>query len=146
MKTLTIISLLFFAMIFTNCDETKKVIDLAGTVQLSGNYIVTEIGMSAVDPNSMTFSLAALDKTINGNTGCNSFFGNYTLDMYALGFGDFAVTERYCDEPVMIAERAYLKALGESGSYTLQNNILTLYSKLDRSVLLKAQKETNQGN
>jgi heat shock protein HslJ len=130
-------------MILVGCDETKKVIDVAGSVQLSGSYTVVDFGKTVSTSEPMTFSFAALDKSIRGNTGCNSFFGNYTIDLYALSFGDFSVTEKYCDEPVMIAERALLKALQNTGSYSLQDNVLTLYSKNDRSVLVKANKTVN---
>ena len=146
MKTLSTISLLTALLLFMGCDETKKVIDVAGTVQLSGNYTVTEAGDTAVNSEDVTFSLAALDKSISGNTGCNSFFGNYTIDLYAMSFGDLAVSEKYCDKDIMNTERRLLNALNNTGSYALQDGVLTLYSKTDRSVLLKATKENNTQN
>lgn len=146
MKKITLFSLVVFSLIFTGCDETKKVIDVASTVQLSGNYTVSDIGGKDLGSTPLTFSLAALDKSIRGNSSCNTFFGNYTVDLYALSFGTFAITEMYCDEPVMEIEKAYLKALANTGSFAIQNNILTLYSKTDRAVLLTANKEVNQGN
>ena len=94
----------------------------------------------------VTFTLAALDKSISGNTGCNSFFGNYTIDLYAMSFGDIAVSENFCDKPIMATETRLLKALKNTGSYALQDGILTLYSKTDRSVVLKATKEKNTQN
>lgn len=143
MKIISIISLVLGSMIFVNCDETKKVIDVAGTVQLSGNYTVVDLGQAASGTEAMTFSFAAIDKSIRGYTGCNSFFGNYTIDLFALNFGEFAVSEKYCDEPIMTSERVLLKALQDTGSYSLQNNVLTLYSKIDRTILLKASKAIN---
>ena len=138
----TLITLFITALIFTSCDETKKVIDAAGNVQLSGNYTVTDIGENAVSSNAPTITFYALDKSVRGNTGCNSFFGNYVLDLYALSFYDIASTEMACDEPIMTNENQFLDALRKTGSYAIDENILTLYSKNDRSVLLKAFKET----
>ena len=43
MKTIGTLCLLTLFVIFTGCDETKKVIDVAGTVQLSGTYLKREI-------------------------------------------------------------------------------------------------------
>lgn len=143
MKRIAILSLVISSMIFVNCDETKKVIDVAGTVQLSGNYTVVDLGQTVSSGEPMTFSFAAIDKSIRGYTGCNSFSGNYTIDMFTLSFGRFSVSERYCDEPVMTSERVLLKALENTGSYSLQNNVLTLYSKIDRNILLKANKAIN---
>ena len=140
MKSLATIYILPLIILFASCDETKKVVDVAGNIHLTGEYSISEIEGAAVEPNTLTISFTALDKSVRGNAGCNSFFGNYTLDLYALSFGDMASTERYCDESIMEKERAYFSALHNTGSYTLQNDILTLYSKTDRSILIKAVK------
>ena len=133
-------SLLIATLIFTGCDETKRVIDTAGNIQLSGKYNITSVKGVKGNVSGATVNFAALDKSVNGNAGCNDFYGNYTLDLYALNFGQIAATEQYCDEPVMKTERAIIGALGSTGSYTLENDVLTLLSKTDRSVLLKATK------
>ncbi|RMA65831.1 META domain-containing protein [Ulvibacter antarcticus] len=146
MKVLTIFSFLISTLLFVSCDETKKVIDVAGSVQLSGTYDIATVNGSAVNANGMSLTMAALDKSIRGTTGCNSFFGNYTLDLYAIQFGDLAVSEKMCDKVVMSTERALLDALKETGSYTMQEGELTLYSKADRGVLLVAKKQKTSGN
>ncbi|QIE59623.1 META domain-containing protein [Rasiella rasia] len=134
------ITLALTAFLFTGCDETKKVIDVAGNVQLSGAYEITSVGAARVSNPNITINFGALDKSVRGNGGCNSFFGNYTLDLYSLNFVDIAATENYCDESIMTTERAIMKALNETGSFTYEDSILTLLSKTDRSVLLKAKK------
>ncbi|MDN3722905.1 META domain-containing protein [Aequorivita sp. SDUM287046] len=143
MKLLATLSILIFSIIFTSCDETKKVIDVAGNVQLTGNYTVTAMNGKKLDiKKNPTFSLSAIDNSFKGTTGCNSIFGNYTLDLYAINFEKLAVTEMYCEEKeIMKTERDFLDALNNTGSYALENNVLTLYSKNDRSVLLSAKKE-----
>jgi len=146
MKTLNTLILLPFIMMIGACDETKNVIDVAGNINLTGEYTITEISETELQTDTLTLSFSALDKIVKGYAGCNSFFGNYNLDLYALSFNDFASTERYCEEEVMIVERAYLKALHQTGSYTLQEHVLTLFSKTDRSVLLKAKKNTKENN
>lgn len=137
-------TLFIAAVLFTSCDETKKVIDVAGNVQLSGNYTISSIGDNAVSENAPTISFTALDKSVRGNTGCNSFFGNYALDLYALSFSDIASTEMACNQPIMTNENQFMAALRNTGSYSLENNVLTLYSKNDRSVLLSAAKKTGK--
>ncbi|MEH6763533.1 META domain-containing protein [Aequorivita antarctica] len=145
MKTLATLSLLIFAVIFTGCDETKKVIDVAGNVQLTGSYTVSAInGKKLVNTTNPTFTLSALDNSFRGTTGCNSVFGNYTLDLYSISFGDLAVSEKMCmDKNIMKSERDFLDALKNTGSYALNNGVLTFYSKTDRSVLISATKDTN---
>lgn len=143
MRTIATLTMIF-ALILTGCDETKRVIDVAGSVQLSGNYSVTAInGKKLTAEITPTFTLSALDNSFRGTTGCNSVFGNFTIDLYTINFGDLAVSERFCEEKeIMKTERDFLDALKNTGSYALENNVLTLYSKTDRSVLLKASKET----
>lgn len=139
-----LITLCAVVLIFISCDETKKVIDVAGNVQLAGNYTITSLGDRLVTENAPNMTFMAYDKSVKGNTGCNSFFGNYVLDLYALSFIDLGSTERACDEPIMTNENMFMQALHNTGSFSIEENVLTLYSKNDRSVLLKAQKEVNQ--
>lgn len=140
----TLIIIFMSAIVLTSCDETKKVIDVAGNVQLAGNYVISAIGDKAVTANAPTISFMAYDKSIKGNTGCNSFFGNYALDLNVLTFSDIGSTEMACEQPIMDIENNFLQALRNTGSFSLQNNVLTLLSKDDQSVLLKAQKETKE--
>lgn len=145
MKTLTTLSLLIVTVLFTSCVETQKVIDVAGSVQLSGNYNITSITpMKAGKSTSgvaQTLSFAALDKSISGNAGCNTYFGNYTLDLYSINFGAIGSTKKMCSPEIMTAENGLFKVLEQTGSYNLQDDVLTLYSKNDRSVLLTAKKD-----
>lgn len=145
MKTLATVSIMIIALIFTSCDETKKVIDVAGSVKLTGNYTVYALnGKKLVNTTNPTFTLSALDNSFRGTTGCNSVFGNFTIDLYTINFSDLAVSEKDCmDKNLMQTERDFLDALNNTGSYSLENGILKLYSNTDRSVLLSATKAVN---
>ncbi|NNM23623.1 MAG: META domain-containing protein [Flavobacteriaceae bacterium] len=142
-KVITILTAVLF---LTACDETKKVIDVAGNVQLSGAYKVSSINNSAISENNPTINFVALDKTVRGNTGCNSFFGKYSLDLYALSFSEIGSTEMACDQPIMDVENAFMNAMRNTGSYDLENSVLTFYSKADRSVLMVAIKDRASEN
>lgn len=146
MKKVMTLIVLIISIQFAACDETKKVIDVAGNVQLSGVYDVTVVGETKVKVDAITITFTALDKMIKGNAGCNSYFGNYSLELYALSFSDIGATEMYCDESIMTLENAYMNALRDTGSYDIKNGLLTLYSKNDRSVLVKANKQKTQEN
>ncbi len=143
MKTFATLTILICTLLFSGCDETKKVIDVAGNVQLTGSYTVTALnGKKLANTTNPTFTLSALDNSFRGTTGCNSVFGNYTMDLFAINFGDLAVSEKMCmDKNIMGTEMDFLNALKEAGSYTLENNILKIFSKYDQSVLLSAKKE-----
>jgi len=144
MKAIKYLSILILAVVFTSCDETKKVVDVAGSVQLTGSYTVSHIKEEKPEGTAPTFSLSAIDNSIKGTTGCNSVFGNYSIDLYVIDFGDLAVSTKECGDKEMKKERDFLDALNNAGSYDIQNNVLTLYSKTDRSILLKALKDSNK--
>ncbi|QNJ97343.1 META domain-containing protein [Constantimarinum furrinae] len=146
MKALTVLIAMVFTISLSSCDETKKVIDAAGNVQISGNYAVAKVNGKTISSNKPTISFTALDKAVNGNTGCNSFFGKYTLDLYALSFSEIASTEMACDAHIMKTENEFLQALRNTGSYALENDVLVLYSKNDRSILLEANRIKPENN
>jgi heat shock protein HslJ len=136
------ITIVVIALLITACDETKKVVNVTENVQLSGAYRISSISNKAVSENAPFINFITLEKTIRGNTGCNNFFGNYTIDLYTLSFNDIGSTEMACEQPIMDVENSFLRALWNTGSYDLENSVLTLYSKIDRSIILVAIKET----
>ncbi len=140
MKTFSTLLIICLAIITTSCDETKRVIDAAGTIQLSGTYDVTSVN-STKNAINQTMIFSALEKKVNGMAGCNSYFGNYTLDLYAINFNGVGSTKKMCADNEMTAENAFFKALDNTGSYSIENDVLTLYSKTDRTVLLTAKKQ-----
>lgn len=140
------IAIVVTTLLITACDETKKVIDVVGNIQLSGGYRVSSISNKAVSQNAPTLNFIELEKTIRGNTGCNNFFGNYTIDHSALSFNDISSTEIACEQAIMDVENAFLQALRNTGSYDIENSVLTLYSKNDRSIILVAIKKTAPKN
>jgi heat shock protein HslJ len=145
MKTLITLGFIVLAIVFTSCDETKKVAQVAGSVQLSGSYKVTEANDTALsEDKKMSFVITALDKKIRGTTACNSFNGKFTVDVLTLRFSEMSISENYCDDKTQKAEENLMRALRTTGSYILKNNILTLYSYPDHSVILKAMKDTLQ--
>lgn len=140
-------SILVFSVLFltTSCDETQKVINTASNVQLNGNYTINSVKEKSYTPKELVITFDALNKSVNATTECNNLFGSYTIDLYVLSFNPLASTKMYC-EGKMDAEKEIAEALEETGSYTIENGILILYSKNDRSQLLKATKVRNNEN
>lgn len=139
MKPLFSILLASIFILTTSCDETKKVINTASNVQLNGDYTINTINEKNYTPKGLVLTFDALNKAVNATTECNSMFGTYTLELYALNFAPIASTRMYC-EGKMDAEKEIGQALAETGSYTIENGVLTLFSKNDRSQLLTATK------
>jgi heat shock protein HslJ len=136
---------ILFLIFTTSCDETQRVINTAGNVQLNGNYTINEVKGKSYTPKGLVMTFDALNKGISVTTECNNMFGTYTLDLYVINFSEMASTKMYC-EGKMDAEKEIGEALSETGSYTLDAGVLKLFSKNDRSLLLTATKvrDTNE--
>ena len=145
MKIFTGLSLLVLVTVFTNCNETKKIIEDTGSNQITGTYNVIELNDTKVSKDKgISFEISEFNKSIRGTTGCNSFFGFVTKEGQSLRFTEMNISENYCDDDVMKSEQNLLGAFNTAGSYLLKEDILTLYSDSDKSVILNAVKDTIQ--
>jgi heat shock protein HslJ len=74
---------------------------------------------------------------ISGSTGCNTYFGAYTVDGSEITIGDVASTEMWCTEPdgVMDQEQAFLAALRSATGYRLSGAQLELLDPTGRMIL-----------
>jgi len=129
-----------------SCGETKKTTIVKNPIEISGNYIITKFGKRLQKSDGLTLNFSSIDNSFSGNTGCNSFFGNYSLDLNGVLFNEIVISENYCDEALMMSEKILLSVLKETGTYSLQNKILTLYSKIDNSEILIAILESTYTN
>ena len=63
---------------------------------------------------------------ISGNTSCNNFFMDYTIDNNNIHFGPIATTKMACPD-VIDQEYRFLNALERIDSLEISNNVLFLY-------------------
>ena len=68
------------------------------------------------------------DGTVAGNSGCNGFGGNYTVEGDQVAFSEIVSTLIACEEPLMAQEAAVLKTLTNAATYEIDGNTLTLTS------------------
>ncbi|MEU7281225.1 META domain-containing protein [Streptomyces sp. NPDC045431] len=64
--------------------------------------------------------------SIRGNLGCNSFSATVTTEGSAITFGRVTSTRKLCPGPAMDVERALLKVLEGTATYTIDHRTLTL--------------------
>ena len=81
--------------------------------------------------------LEATEFRVRGFSGCNSFFGQYTLDGEKLTFSALGSTMMACPEG-MEQEQAFLGALGSTDTFKLNGLVLDLYSGDQRVARLEA--------
>ena len=141
MKTLLNLSLICTLIVAMSCDETKKVVGAAGEAQLTGTYVVKLLNNNQIE-NTITIGFNPIIKQINGDAGCNSYFGGYNVALFDLTFSGMGSTKKMCQpDSVMKTEQEYLSALSNVGSYSLVNRVLTLYAKSNNAVVISAEKQ-----
>jgi len=84
------------------------------------------------------------ENTINGNAGCNDFFGSYTIEGDTFSAGPFGATQMMCEEPVMQVEQAFLAGLESTQSYQITLNQLIINTATG-SLLLYADRMPLEG-
>lgn len=138
MKTLLSFTLLLFVF-FTSCNSTKTT--TMTTQDLTGSYTVKTLKGKTIRTVHPKFSFDEKEKTINGNTGCNSFFGNFSVENDAIHFSQMGVSEMYCsEEGIMDLEREFLDALNNTQKVTLKDKVIYFYSESGEKLL-----EADQG-
>jgi putative lipoprotein len=66
------------------------------------------------------------DGTLTGDSGCNGFGGNYTVQGNQITFSEIVSTLMLCDEPIMEQEEAVYQVLTDTASFQIEGNRLTL--------------------
>lgn len=82
-------------------------------------------------------TLSASETRVNGNSGCNSFFGTYELKgANSITFSQIGATKMACQGNAMEIERQLFQAFETTNKFTLRNDTLVL-TKADMSPLAK---------
>lgn len=73
---------------------------------------------------------------VTGNTGCNSFFGDFKLEPDFISFNQIGVTKRACDAETNKIENAFLRAISDKKlRFDVADQTLNLYDG-DRTVMI----------
>ena len=123
--------------------ESKEHVAETGAVQLEDTdwVLVSYMDQEGVlaEPLPGTNTTAQFqDGQVNGNAGCNNFFGGYEVDGHNLSVGPLASTEMFCGSPpgVMEQEYAYLAALGSAASFAIEGGQLVIADLEGKTVLI----------
>ena len=70
------------------------------------------------------------DGQINGNSGCNDYFGQYITDLDLIKIGPLASTRKLCaNEEINTQEQLYLQAMEQAETYRMVTDKLELRTK-----------------
>jgi heat shock protein HslJ len=99
------------------------------SLELVGNYwILTELNGEAPVADTTISAEFTEEGRVSGSAGCNSYSTTYTEDGDNLTFAENIMTTMMaCPEPTMMQETDYLKALGATATYQIEEDLLTFF-------------------
>ena len=130
-KMITLLLIALVSAVFAMCTPKKEIpVESSWTVDklyVEGNEISVPEGHNPY--------LAFLkDSKISGETGCNRFFGDFSVKGNELGFTNVGSTRMMC--PEMAFENAFIGAINETAQYTLAGDTMALKDKEGNIIVL----------
>jgi len=86
----------------------------------------TVVGTEEIPDDSGIFVLFAVDGSINGNGGCNSFSGSLEKTDDGIAVGELGSSRMACPDAIMDREMAFMQALQNTVHFELGDNRLQL--------------------
>lgn len=114
-----------------NDDTILKVLD--------GTYQINTLNGEDITSNKLTIIFNDSTKQVSGFSGCNRFFGSYTLNNLSLKFGTLGSTKMLCNEYANKIETTLFKAIKKANLILFTENGFSIYDK--KRLILSASKE-----
>ncbi len=106
---------------------------------LDGTYRINTLNGEDVSSNKLYITFNDNTKQVSGFSGCNWFFGSYTLNNLSLKFGELGTTKMLCNEDANKLEIILLKAIGKANLVLFTENGFSFYDK--KKLILSASKD-----
>ena len=144
-REMKFIILLFGLLSIKDCNNGNKSNYLnidknAINTELNGSYIVSKILENDILPFNIEINFDSTEQRVTGFSGCNRFFGNYTLTGDSIQFSPLGSTKMICDEKKNNVEMILFETLSKVNKMSyLENNTISLMN--EESTLLTLQKK-----
>ena len=86
------------------------------------------IGDAAVDADTSMFVRFAVDGSVNGNGGCNNFFGTLEATDDGIAMGELGATRMACPAEIMDQEQAFMQALQGAAGFEMGDDSLRMFN------------------
>lgn len=106
---------------------------------LDGTYEINTLNGEDVSSNKLTITFNDSTKQVSGFSGCNRFFGSYTLNNLSLKFSVLGATKMLCHEDANKIETNLFKAIGKANLVLFTKNGFSFYNK--KKLILSASNE-----
>ncbi|KJD31680.1 hypothetical protein PK35_13035 [Tamlana nanhaiensis] len=153
--------LLAFAFVLLKCGgdasnqktmQINETQNLDSFPELHGDYTINKLHGDDVSTFNLKINFDKETQKVYGFSGCNRFFGTFSLNNSTLAFNNMASTKRMCRPELVSTENALLKALNEADSVTFTNTGFSVFnngnlllSALNENVTSIVYKATSRG-
>lgn len=96
---------------------------------LNGTYNINTLNQEDVSAFKLHITFDDDTKKISGFSGCNRFFGSYTLNKNSLNLSSLGSTRMLCSEDKNKIENALLKAFDKADTVLFSENGFSLFNK-----------------
>ncbi|MEK6222205.1 MAG: META domain-containing protein [Chloroflexota bacterium] len=96
-----------------------------GGGKLTGNWVLVSFDEWGVLPSNIV-TLNFDGESVSGNSGCNNYFGSYSVSGSNIQFAGLGSTMMACEEPFMGLENAFHQALGNTQNFIVSENQLQI--------------------
>jgi heat shock protein HslJ len=124
--TISLLTISLFSCNTTKTIKAKKNQEITEKywklIEINGQKVTAD-NFASKEPH---FILKTTDKRVNGNGGCNSFFGSYELQANSnrISFSKIGSTKMACIKPTV--ENEFFNVLETTDNYTVKNDTLQL--------------------
>jgi heat shock protein HslJ len=117
------------AFITIGCTQAEQGSDMASPPLMDTYWQLSELHSKAIKESTTAPTAHVIfdeaEGRITGSTGCNRFFGGFTLgDNNSVSFSEIGATRRAC-LPGEVEEQDYLNMLGETSAYSIESDKLS---------------------
>lgn len=120
------------ALLLTACSGNSS-------ASIQGWWKLISYNQTPAVPNVETF-IEFKDGQLNGNVGCNSFGGDYTVNGDTITFGPVISTMMFCNDPIGEQEKGILAVLQKSATFVMDGNTLSITSEDGNSSIVLERK------
>jgi heat shock protein HslJ len=92
-----------------------------------------------VTSEKMVLRFNTEEKKVNGDAGCNRFFGSYLLDDDNLSFKELGSTKMACPKEAMERETLFLSSLDQAIRFNFEGEVLRIVSGNDIDLIFELQ-------
>lgn len=120
-----LVLILFSLIALKTCSDSNET-EENNQGNLNGSYLINKVMDSNVTDYKLTIEFNDETKQVSGFSGCNRFFGSYTLKESTLTIGPLASTKMMCQGEANTIEAKLLDQLSNVNSFSIKDAVLTL--------------------